>query len=165
MASESRLGHEKGTGHLAPLCSWELAVSIPRGSRLAAWTVVQPPGWVSFIWSRTPPISCPWWWVLQCSPIQGPVCGYGQEINNKPNWRSNTAYQESQGTAFIASLLSYLCCPDISLQWKRADWRGALGSPGVRGRWAWPGGPRRPLFSCCGLQVTPGPRLLTMQIQ
>lgn len=63
-----------------------------------------------------PPLSCPSWLVFQHSPFQGPGRECGQEINNKPNRRSNTTYKESHETAFITSLLSYLWCPDIALQ-------------------------------------------------
>ena len=139
---ESRLGRERGTGHLALLVllrtrAW--ASLGQRGSGSATWTVFQPRGERGVVHGAEqfgaglpvnrgpPPLSCPWWLILQRSPFQGPMRECGQEINNKPNQRSNTAYQENHETAFMTSRLSYLWCPDISLQCKRADW--GIGKP------------------------------------
>lgn len=137
----------------------ELAVSIPPqrfqvgcmgcGSALGGWAHLEQD-------LPSPVLGGESW----CSPPLG-FLGYGQEINNKPNWRSNTAYQESQGLPSASPL--YLCCPDISLQWKRADW--GTGKPRCAWQVGLAGDPVEALFLCSGLQVTPGPLPFTMQIQ
>ena len=163
VASESRLGHETGTGHLAHLCSWGAGREHPspevpgrlHGLRFSPWVgelrlEQDPSHLLSLVVSPA------------VQPIQGPVCGYGHEINNKPNRRSNTAYQESQETTFVASLLlSLLSRHQLAVKESRlGHWQAQVYVVHGPGRLT-----QEALFSCCWLQVIPGPRLLTMQMQ
>lgn len=63
---------------------------------------------------------------LQHSPFQGPGRGYSQELNHKPNQRSNTSYSEIHKTA-LTSLLSLVPRYWLAVR----EQTGALVSPGV----------------------------------
>ena len=108
------------------------------GYRWVAWTLFQPWGGRGSVhWAEwfgiglpvnmgPPPLSCPWRLVFQHSPFQGPGRGYSQELNHKPNQRSNTSYSEIHKTA-LTSLLSLVPRYWLAVR----EQTGTLGSPGV----------------------------------
>ena len=149
---------DRSLGSLVLLRSWAWA-PLPRGSRSAAWTAVQPlGGWASF---GAGPLPSPVLGGESCSAAHSRTSVWIWPRNNKPNRRSNTAYQESQETTFVASLLlSLLSRHQLEVKESRlGHWQAQVYVVHGPGRLT-----QEALFSCW-LQVIPGPRLLTMQMQ
>ena len=143
VASESRLGHETGTGHLAHLCSWGAGREHPspevpgrlHGLRFSPWVgelrlEQDPSHLLSLVVSPA------------VQPIQGPVCGYGHEIINQTEGQILLTRKARRLPSLHLS--SYLCCPDISLKWRRADW--GIGKPRCTWYMGLAGWPKRPCF-------------------
>ena len=157
VASESRLGHKMGTGHLAHLCSWGAGREHPSPEVPGRLHGLRFSPWMGDLHLEQGSL-----WTWGPGPLPSPVLG-GESCSAAPfkdqcvDMAKKYTINQTEGQILLtrkaarlpsSRLSSLICCPDISLQWKRAD-RG-IGKPRCTWYIELAGWPERPCFLAVG---------------